>query len=143
MIPKPGKDSSEIGNNRPISLINNNLKLLTKILANCLTSFIASYIHKDQVGFIPGQKGPDQIRRGIDVVSLFQSGWDGGHPQEGFLLSIDLQKAFDMISWPYMFSVLDVWGFGPHFLKILQAMYSSRQTQVRLQGQLSPPFSIA
>lgn len=59
IIPKPEKDSSQIGNYRPISLINNDLKILTKILANRLASFIGLYIHKDQVGFIPGRQGPD------------------------------------------------------------------------------------
>ena len=62
---------------------------MTKILANRLSRFIASYVHKDQVGFIPGRQGADQIRRAIDIVSLLQSQWDGGPRQEGFLLSID------------------------------------------------------
>lgn len=57
VIPKPGKDPGDVGNYRPISLINKNLKLLTKILANRLASFFASYVHKDQVGLIPGRQG--------------------------------------------------------------------------------------
>lgn len=32
VIPKPGKDASQIGNYRTISLINNDLKILTKVL---------------------------------------------------------------------------------------------------------------
>lgn len=59
VIPKPGKDPSLVGNYRPISLINNNLKILTKIMADRISSFINLYIHKDQVGFIPGHQGHD------------------------------------------------------------------------------------
>lgn len=54
VIPKPGKDSSCTANYRPISLINNDQKILTKIMADRLSNFIGLYIHKDQVGFMPG-----------------------------------------------------------------------------------------
>lgn len=132
VIPKPGKDPTVTGNYHTISLINNDFKLLTKILSNRLSSFIAQYVHKDQAGFIPGRQGPDQVRRAIDVVSLLGSHWDGGPPQEGFLLSIDLQKAFDMVTWPYIFKVLERWGLGPNFLSILHSLYSNLSAQVRM-----------
>lgn len=72
-IPKPSKDAGLIGNYRPISLINNDLKILTKVLANRLASFIGLYVHKDQVGFIPGRQGPDQVRRAVDLILAMQS----------------------------------------------------------------------
>lgn len=125
VIPKPGKDTSSVSNYRPISVINNNLKILTKILAGRMASFIGLYINKDQVGFIPGHRGPDQIRRAIDIISLLHSQWDGGPAQEGMLLSLDLQKAFDSVSWSYLFSILKRWGFGETFLKMINALYST------------------
>lgn len=72
-----------MGNYRLVSLVNNDLKILSKLLANRLASFISNYIHKDQVGFIPGRQGPDPIRRVIGVISLMKSGWGifpGGLP---------------------------------------------------------------
>lgn len=56
VIPKPDKNMELVGNYRHILLINNNLKILTKILANHMGYFISHYIHKDQVGFIPGDR---------------------------------------------------------------------------------------
>lgn len=70
VIPKPVKNTSEIGNYCPISFIDNDLKIMTKIFATRMSGFIAKYIHKDQVGFIQGRQGPDQVRRAIDVISL-------------------------------------------------------------------------
>lgn len=112
VIPKPSKDAGEVENYRPISLLNNDLKLLTKIQANRLASFINNYVHIDQVGFIPGRLGPDQIRRAVDIISVLQLGWSGDPHQEGMLLSIDLEKAFDSVSWSYMFELLGTWGFS-------------------------------
>lgn len=69
-------NASSVSNYRPISLINNNLKIMNKILSNILASFIRSYIHKDQVEFILGRQGPDQIKREVDLISIMMSSWD-------------------------------------------------------------------
>lgn len=45
VIPKPGKDASDVSIYRPISLINNDLKIMPKILAMRFSSVIAKYIH--------------------------------------------------------------------------------------------------
>lgn len=65
-----------------------------------------------------------------------------GPPQEGYLLSIYLQKAFDTIAWPYLFTILKKWGFGPDFITTLEALYSYPKAQVRLQGHHSDQFPI-
>lgn len=143
VIPKPDRDPGELSNYRPISLINNDLKIMTKIMVDRLASLFGSYIDKDQVRFIPGRQGPDQIRRTVDVVSILQSGWDGSGDQKGMLLSLDLQKAFDPVSWSYLFSILDRWGFGPRFSGLLKSLYSNPEARIKLQGQLSEPIKIA
>lgn len=59
------------------------------------------------------------------------------------LLSLDLQKAFDSVSWPFLFLVLQRWGFGENFLATLKALYSTLEATVRLQKYHADPITIA
>jgi hypothetical protein len=47
------KDPTEISNYRPITLLNSDYKLLTKILALQLMEHAQSLVHEDQASFIP------------------------------------------------------------------------------------------
>lgn len=90
-----------------------------------------------RIRWTSSQGGSDQIPRAIDLIFLLQSHWDAGPQQEHFLLSIYIQKAFDSVSWPYLFDVLEQWGFGDKFLRVIHTLYSNLNAQIRLMGHYS------
>lgn len=91
LILKPHKYHSDIENYCPIFLINTDLKKFTKMLPNWLLTFLACYIHSDQMGFLPH-------RQAADLLSIVRSSWDGRTNRTGVLLCINIRKALNSLS---------------------------------------------
>ncbi len=68
LIPKPGKDLLNIENWRPITLINNDTKLLSHIFASRLKLVLNEIIDDCQSGFLCGRYIGNNIRLILDLI---------------------------------------------------------------------------
>lgn len=111
VIPKPRKDPELCESYQPISLLNVDAKIVTKILANRLNSVILSLVHEDQTGFMPGKGTDINLRRlytNISRAAITES--------PGVVASLDAEKAFDSVEWEFLWQVLKKFNFGPKFI---------------------------
>uniref|UniRef100_A0A8C5P6L6 Reverse transcriptase domain-containing protein n=1 Tax=Leptobrachium leishanense TaxID=445787 RepID=A0A8C5P6L6_9ANUR len=137
VLKKPGKDDTDVRNYRPISLLNTDLKILAKIMANRLAPLLPALVHADQVGFIPGREARDATTRVLSAIGLAKRTHTGL-----LLLSTDVEKAFDRVSWRFLFSVLARMGVGGSFLSWLEALYANPTARVKANGALSEIFHV-
>lgn len=136
-IPKQGKLTTEMSSNRPISLLNTNVKILAALFATQLNRILSKLVHGDQVGFVPGWQAVDTIPQVLQVMHVAHE-----DPQPMFLVGVDAEKAFDRVSWEFLCGggVLDKLGFGPHFQLWLRNLYWEPRVSVRVNGGCSQNF---
>ena len=83
------------------------------MLANRLKKVIGrlqNVIHTDQSGYIKGRNICTNIRLIQDVIDYFESGED-----EGAIIFLDFQKAFDTVSHKFLLNALTKYNFGESF----------------------------
>jgi hypothetical protein len=106
LLPKMA-DAMEVKDFRPISLVHSFAKIVTKLLANRLAMKLSSLVSCDQSAFVKG-------RCILDNFMLVQEMAKALHRQKEprLLLKLDISKAFDSVSWPFLLEVLQHLGFG-------------------------------
>lgn len=81
---------------RPISLINQDSKIFTSILANGLNSFVGNYIHENENGFIKGRQMADLVRRVLNTMHVARmSKCTAGS------IALDVFKVFNLNNYSY------------------------------------------
>ena len=70
LIPKKDKDKKYLKNWRPISLLNNDYKIVTKALALRLEKVLPAIISSNQTGYVKGRYISESIRIITDMMSF-------------------------------------------------------------------------
>ena len=94
-------------------------------------------IDETQCGFVQGRYIGECTRLVYDVLSYTE---DMQIP--GMLVLLDFQKAFDSVSWTFIYKTLSFLGFSQNFLKWIKLFNTEIKARVIQSGYLSDPFSI-
>ena len=86
--------------------------------------------------FIPGMQGWYNIRKSINVIHHINNSKDKNH----MIISIDVEKAFDKVQYPFMIKTLRKVGVEGVYLNIIKAMYEKPTTNIILNGQKLKAF---
>ena len=84
---KKNRDKRLVKNRRPISLVNVDVKLISKILASCLKSVISTIANENQVAYVSNMFIGESGRLISDVLEITNS-----LDIEGLLMTVDRKK---------------------------------------------------
>jgi exonuclease III/hemoglobin-like flavoprotein len=136
-IPKADKDRTKLKNWRPISLLNVVYKLASTCISNRIKKVLNNIIHEDQTGFIASRFMGENVRTTYDI--LFET---KTRHLTGLLLIIDFEKAFDTVSWKFIYKTLEYFNFGPSIKKWIKLFYSDPKSCIIQNGHMSDYFKL-
>ena len=137
LIPKENKSKRFVKNLRPISLLSVAYKIVSGCISNRLKEVLPNIIHSSQYGFVQGRQMTSAIRNIYDSLIYADN-----NNLPGMILSIDIEKAFDSVSWSFLYKALEFFNFGPTFIHFIKTLYSNISSCVSVNGQYTEWFPI-
>ena len=136
LIPKKDKNPHFVRNLRPIILLNVDVKILTKSLAARFKTVIDRIVAQDQQAFIKERFLGNSV---LDLYSLL------AHAEEEddknlLLLSLDIEKAFDSVSWEFLYKLLEAYQVPQYCMDWIHLLHNGKELRVYNNGHSSPPF---
>ncbi|KAL0285433.1 UNVERIFIED_CONTAM: hypothetical protein Sangu_2778900 [Sesamum angustifolium] len=87
---------------RPISLCNVTKKIYTKLMTIRLGHVLPKVISLSQSGFVPGRLLSDNVLLAQELVHSLES----RRPDANVVFKLDMAKAYDRVSWEFLYQVL-------------------------------------
>ena len=121
-------------NYRPISLINVDIKILCKALANRLKVILPDIIHASQTAVF-GRQIDQTVHMIRDLIDIANKEND-----TAAFIFLDQEKAFDRVNHNFLFKVMRSFGIGESFIQWIHLLYSNASAVLNVNGFLSKPI---
>ena len=104
-LPKPNKSKFYLKNWRPISLLGVDYKIAPVVISNRIKKVLPTTISHTQKGFLKNRSIAENTKLIYDIIDKLISS-----SQEGLLLLVDFEKAFDSVEWNFFNEPFDILG---------------------------------
>lgn len=121
---------------RPISLLNVQFKIATKMIVNRLKPILPDLISPSQASFIPGR----QIIDNVVIVQEVLHSMSERRRRNWMMIKIDLEKAYDRIRWDFLGQMLHNANLPAHLIDIIMKCQSLGNTELVLNGAKAGQF---
>ena len=96
---------------RPISLTNTDYKIIAFVFARRLQNILDGIINKNQSAYVKGRFIGMNARLILDIFDYCEE-----TNEDGVLLFLDFEKAFDSVEWNFLIKTLHKFNFGNNFI---------------------------
>ena len=119
-------------NYRPLSLSNIDYKIIAFCFARRLQNILQKLISDEQSAYVKGRYIGENARIILDIFEYCET-----YDNDGVLLFLDFEKAFDSVEWNFLFKTLSKFNFGTNFLKWMKILYNNPMFQIKNNGWIS------
>lgn len=134
-------DRSDLSNWRPITLLNVDYKLFSKIINSRLIKLLPSCISRFQTGFVPGRLIQDNLISLKEVIDVINHKKTQNRLPRALITLYDFCKAFDSVSHGAIRRTLIHLKLPTTLVRAIMSMLEGATTQCYIRGTFSKPFS--
>ncbi|XP_028055196.1 uncharacterized protein LOC114259389 [Camellia sinensis] len=118
---------------RPISLCNVSYKIITKLIVGRIRPLLDNLICPNQSSFIPGRNTTDNI---IITQEILHSLRNKKGTQGGMIFKIDLEKAYDRLSWDFIKATLLELKLNDNWIELIMSCVSNQHSSILWNGEI-------
>ena len=96
-------------------------KVISRILVERLAGVLPRIISPQQSGFVKGRSMANNFLLAQELMSEIGRKCR----EENLALKLDMAKAYDRVSWPFLIAVLRRFGFGERFIDMVWRLISN------------------
>ena len=137
LLEKNDKDKRYIENWRPISLLSVDTKIISKAIANRLKNVLPDIISHDQTAYVKGRFIGESTRLISDILEVTNQ-----YNISGYILTADIEKAFDSMDHSFLIACLRKFGFGNYFIDWVKVLLNKNESCVINGGTTSTYFNL-
>nr|XP_043623020.1 uncharacterized protein LOC122594653 [Erigeron canadensis] len=135
LIPKVSTPS-KVSEFRPIACCNVIQKCISKILTNRIQSGLANIVHFNQSAFVPGR----HIQDNILIAQELLKGYNRKNRPKRCAMQIDIQKAYDIVSWDFLESILNKFRFHRVMISWIMTCVRFTKFSICINGEIHGYF---
>lgn len=113
-------------------MTNTDYKIIAFIFARRLPKVVDEYISNEQTAYIKGRFIGTNARLILDIFEYCEN-----NNQEGLLLFLDFEKAFDSVEWNFLFKTLETFNFGTNVIHWIKILYENPIFRLKNNGWIS------
>ena len=129
LLEKSEKDPNFLAHRRPLTILNTDNKIYTKILANRMQEVLPSIIDYSQTGFMKGHHLAENVLKIMQIIEECESS-----RTDGLLISFDFLKAFNTVEWKSMYAAMKRFNFGEDFIDMVKIIFTEPLLAVTNNG---------
>jgi len=121
--------AKEVGDYRPISVLNASVKIISKVLTNRLREVLGDIIDDNQTTFLKDWSILKSIAARQEVIQFPKR-----NKVPGCILNLDFEKAYDTVKWNCTLEVLQSWRFSCLWITWITLWLRSTKVAIMVNG---------